>query len=125
MNRLTKRIIVVAALMLVAVFGLASVSLRSSSAAAGQPAATLGFTQAGGQCPPATTINGILGSGSPDYPATSGQQTGRIVNGLGNLNCGSSNPCSLNTATGARVFDAYTFLNPGATTACVTVTFTM
>lgn len=76
-------------------------------------------------CPPTTPINGTLGSGSPDYPATSSQQTGRIVNGLGNFNCGDSNPCSLNTATGSRAFDAYTFTNPGATTACVTVDFTM
>src|SRR5437773_9690639 len=126
MNRLTKRIIVVAALMLVALFGLASVSLRSSSASAvRQPQPALGYQQAVGQCPPATTIHGTLGSGSADYPATSGQQTGRILNGLGNISCGSSNPCSLNTATGARTFDAYTFINPGSATACVTVTFTM
>jgi hypothetical protein len=77
------------------------------------------------ECPPATAINGVLGSGSADYPATTGQQTGRITNGLGNITCGSSNPCSLNTPTGARTFDAYTFLNPGASTACVTVNFVM
>jgi hypothetical protein len=72
-----------------------------------------------------TVINGTLGSGSQDYPATSGQQTGRITNGLGNVACGSSNPCTLNTTEGSRAFDAYTFINPGAMTACVTVTFTM
>ncbi|MEW6211906.1 MAG: HYR domain-containing protein [Acidobacteriota bacterium] len=76
-------------------------------------------------CPPSTTINGTLGSGSQDSPATSGQQTGRILNGLGNFNCGSSNPCTLNTTTGLRTFDAYTFTNPGSSTACVTVDWTM
>ncbi|MCI0489867.1 MAG: HYR domain-containing protein [Blastocatellia bacterium] len=80
---------------------------------------------ASASCPPLTTINGTLGSGSPDFPAASGQQTGRILNGLGNVTCGSSNPCTLNTATGLRAFDSYTFINPGATTACVTVNFTM
>lgn len=79
----------------------------------------------GAQCPPLTTINGIMGSGSPDFPSTIGQQTGRLLNGLGNVNCGSSNPCSLNTTVGLRAFDAYTFINPGSTTACVTVNFTM
>jgi hypothetical protein len=76
-------------------------------------------------CPPITVINGTLGQGSPDYPFTTGQQTGRILNGLGNVNCGSSNPCTLNTTTGSRTFDAYFFTNPGSTTACVTVNFTM
>ncbi|HEU4388535.1 MAG TPA: HYR domain-containing protein [Blastocatellia bacterium] len=76
-------------------------------------------------CPPATIIHGTLGSGSPDVTATSGQQTGRLLNGLGNITCGSSNPCTLNTATGLRTFDAYTFSNTGSTTACVTVHFTM
>ncbi len=76
-------------------------------------------------CPPLTTINGTLGSGSQDAPFTTGQQTGRILNGLGNVTCGSSNPCTLNTAVGLRTFDAYTFTNPGMTTACVTVNFTM
>ncbi len=75
-------------------------------------------------CPPSTAINGTLGSGSTDFPATSGQQTGRITNGLGNITCGSSNPCTLDTAIGLRSFDAYAFTNPGATTACVTVNFT-
>ena len=46
-------------------------------------------------CPPATTIHGTLGSGSADYPFVSGLQTGRITNGLGNIACGSANPCSL------------------------------
>lgn len=81
--------------------------------------------QAVAGCPPLTAINGTLGSGSPDFPATSGQQTGRILNGLGNVTCGSSNPCTLNTATGLRAFDAFTFTNPGSTTACVTVNFEM
>ena len=84
---------------------------------------TLGVQAA--SCPPLTTINGTVGSGSQDFPATSGQQTGRILNGLGNVTCGSSNPCTLNTATGLRTFDAYTFTNPGSSTACVTVDFTM
>ena len=126
MDRLTERIIVIAALMLVALFSMVTVSLPSGSASAlRQPEANPGYQKGAALCPPLTTINGILGSGSPDYPATSGQQTGRIVNGLGNLTCGSSNPCSLNTATGSRAFDAYTFTNTGLATACVTVNFTM
>ncbi|MEW6211905.1 MAG: hypothetical protein AB1631_26350, partial [Acidobacteriota bacterium] len=75
-------------------------------------------------CPPSTAINGTLGSGSQDFPFTTGQQTGRIANGLGNTACGSSNPCTLGDATGLRTFDAYTFTNTGVTTACVTVNFT-
>jgi HYR domain len=124
MDRLTKRIIVIAALMLVALFSMVTVSLRSGSASAlRQSEANPGYQKVAALCPPVTSINGILGSGSQDYPATSGQQTGRLLNGLGNTTCGSSNPCSLNTPTGSRAFDAYTFNNPGAT-ACVTVNFT-
>jgi hypothetical protein len=126
MDRLTKRIIVIAALMLVALFSMVTVSLPSGSASAlRQPEANPGYQKVAALCPPVTTINGILGSGSPDFPATSGQQTGRITNGLGNFNCGDSNPCSLNTATGSRAFDAYTFMNTGPATECVTVDFTM
>lgn len=124
MNRLTRIIIVTGAMILISLFGLA-VGLRSGSASAvGKPAPSPIIMQAAGQCPPSTTIHGTLGSGSPDYPATIGQQTGRLLNGLGNITCGSSNPCSLNTTTGSRAFDAYTFTNTGAA-ACVTVTFTM
>ena len=130
MGRLTTRIIVTATLMLVALFSLATVSLRSGLASGvRQPERNANYLnpvgwQGGVECPPESTINGILGSGSKDYPATSGQQTGRLLNGLGNITCGSSNPCSLNTPDGSRTFDAYTFVNPGAT-ACVTVAFTM
>src|SRR6185503_7158885 len=124
MNRLTRIIIVTGAMILISLFGLA-IGLRSGSASAvGKPAPSPIIMQAAGQCPPSTTIHGTLGSGSPDYPATSGQQTGRLLNGLGNITCGSSNPCSLNTTTGSRAFDAYTFTNTGPA-ACVTVTFTM
>src|SRR6185503_1520657 len=124
MSCLTKRIVFIGAMILISLLGLA-IGLRSGSASVvGKPAPSPVFMQAAGQCPPSTTIHGTLGSGSPDYPATSGQQTGRIVNGLGNITCGSSNPCSLNTTTGSRAFDAYTFTNTGAA-ACVSVTFTM
>jgi hypothetical protein len=126
MNRLTKAIIGVGAF--VALFSLVTASLPSGSASAVQQTKVqpvFSVKQDSAPCPPVTTINGTLGSGSTDYPATSGQQTGRILNGLGNLSCGSSNPCSLNTTTGDRAFDAYTFANPGSTTACVTVTFTL
>jgi hypothetical protein len=88
-------------------------------------AAKLALGLQAGSCPPLTTISGTLGTGSPDFPANIGQQTGRILNGLGNITCGSSNPCTLNTTTGLRTFDAYTFMNTGATTACVTVSFEM
>jgi HYR domain-containing protein len=126
MNRLTKAIIGAGAF--IALFSLVTASLPSGSAAAvRQTKLTPIFNPklVAAQCPPVTTINGTLGSGSPDFPATSGQQTGRIVNGLGNINCGSANPCSLNTATGSRAFDAYTFTNADPGTACVTVNFTM
>jgi hypothetical protein len=128
MDRLTKRIIVTATLMLVALFSLSIVSLRSGSASETanlrQPSYLQPGKAVGRRVSSVTTINGILGSGSQDYPAASGQQTGGFLTGS-SVTCGSSNPCSLNTATGSRTFDAYTFNNPESATACVTVSFTM
>lgn len=75
-------------------------------------------TQAG--CPPAT-INGTLGSGSPDWPSVSGNQTGRLNrNGISST-CAAPKACLIFTAVSDRAFDAYTFTNNTNVTVCITV----
>lgn len=72
-------------------------------------------------CPP-PVINGVLGSGSVDYPSVSGALLGRLNrNGIGS-DCNAPKTCQLATATGARAYDAYTFRNNGTSTVCATVT---
>ncbi len=75
-------------------------------------------------CPP-PVINGVLGSGSSDYPGVSGTLLGRLNrNGIGSA-CNAPKTCQLATGTGARAYDAYTFRNNGSATVCATVTLTV
>jgi hypothetical protein len=62
------------------------------------------------------TTSGTIVDADPD-------QTGRITNGTGQTSCAVPTTATLNTATGARNFDAYTLANNLATTACITVSF--
>lgn len=75
-------------------------------------------------CPP-PVINGVLGSGSTDYPSVSGTLLGRLNrNGIGSA-CNAPKTCQLATGTGARAYDAYTFRNNGSATVCATVSLTV
>ncbi|MEO6723727.1 MAG: HYR domain-containing protein [Blastocatellia bacterium] len=75
-------------------------------------------------CPP-QVINGRLGSGSADYPSTSGVQLGRLNrNGVASA-CNAPKTCSLGINTGARAYDAYTFKNNSGAQVCATVTLTL
>jgi hypothetical protein len=76
------------------------------------------------RCPPAT-INGTLGSGSPDFPSVSGNQSGRLNrNGIAST-CAAPKSCLIFTSSGLRAFDAYTMTNTTGSTQCVTVTLTV
>lgn len=67
-------------------------------------------------------IGGTLGSGSPDWPSTSGTQTGRLNrNGISSA-CGAPKSCLIFDSAPGRAFDAYTFTNDFGATACVSVT---
>ncbi|MFN7941137.1 MAG: IPTL-CTERM sorting domain-containing protein [Thermoanaerobaculia bacterium] len=78
------------------------------------------LTAEGGRCAP-TDITGVLGSGSPDYPSVSGDQTGRLNrNGIGS-SCATPKTCNIFTATDPRPFDAYTIPNDSENDVCVSV----
>ncbi len=66
-------------------------------------------------------INGRLGSGSPDHPSTSGNQTGRLFRDGISTQCGLPKPCVIAVATGSRAYDAYAIQNQTAAAACVNV----
>jgi len=69
-----------------------------------------------------SVINGVLGSGSADYPAISGKQVGRITRDGVVSNSLSPKPFPGFTATtGLRAFDAYFFQNRTAVEAPVTI----
>lgn len=70
-------------------------------------------------CPP-PTIRGTFGSGSPDYPSTSGLQTNRLFRSGVASTCGAPNACS--TLAGTFHYDAYTFTNSTTSPQCVTTT---
>ncbi len=69
----------------------------------------------------ATTINGVLGAGSIDWPSTQGQQTGRLNRNAVSSLCGVPKACDIFLASGARDFDAYEFFNTTAGSQCVNV----
>jgi hypothetical protein len=74
----------------------------------------------GGACPP-TVIDGLLGSGSPGYPGTSGNQLGRLNrNGISST-CAAPKTCNLFTPSDNRAFDSYVIPNVSGATQCVTV----
>jgi hypothetical protein len=78
------------------------------------------LTAEGGRCAP-TDITGVLGSGSPDYPSVSGNQTGRLNrNGIGST-CAAPKTCNIFTPTDPRPFDAYTIPNDSDNDVCVSV----
>ncbi len=62
---------------------------------------------------------------APAYTASTGAQIGRLARTgiVSNCSASSANP-GLNTAVGARRYDAYTFTNTAATAVCITVTLT-
>jgi hypothetical protein len=69
-------------------------------------------------CP---VINGTLGSGSPDWPSTSGNQTGRLNrNGISSA-CGAPKSCNIFDTTPGRAYDAYVFQNLSGSSVCVAV----
>ena len=77
--------------------------------------------------PPACpfTIQGTLGSGSPEWPSVSGTQNGRLtLDGVAST-CAVPGGCVIFTAVGARAFDAYTFVDGTGVTRCVNVGLTM
>lgn len=75
------------------------------------------------------TISSVLGSppagtASNGFFSFTGTQTGRLNrNGVAAV-CGVVDVPLINTATGARAFDAYTYTNTSATTLCITSTLT-
>ena len=72
-------------------------------------------------CLPAV-IHGNIGQGSPDYPSTSGTQTGRISQNGVNSSCAAQKPTP-GLAGGSFAYDAYQFANESNATACVTFAF--
>lgn len=73
--------------------------------------------------PPACpfTINGTLGTGSPEWPSTTGFQPGRLTRDGVASTCPVPGGCVIFATTGNRQFDAYTFANTTGLTRCVTV----
>ena len=73
-----------------------------------------------GGCP--FTIDGTLGSGSPNYTGTSGEQTGRLNrNGVAST-CAVPKVCDIFLTDPGRAYDAYEFPNTSGSTACVSAT---
>lgn len=68
------------------------------------------------------TIDGVLGSGSPSYPGTSGSMTGRLNrNGVAS-SCAVPKFCDLFVNDPGRDFDSYSIPNNTGGTVCVDVT---
>jgi hypothetical protein len=73
---------------------------------------------------PSTVVNGTLGSGSPDWPSTSGMQTpARIFRDGTPSTCDAPKSCPGTFGSGSFAFDAYTFSNDSGEDQCVTVLF--
>ncbi|MEO8275502.1 MAG: HYR domain-containing protein [Thermoanaerobaculia bacterium] len=76
------------------------------------------FDAVGGGCP-LIQIDGTLGAGSPDFPGTSGNQTGRLNrNGIAS-SCDVPKTCAIFDATGSRAFDSYAVPNDSGATQCL------
>jgi hypothetical protein len=70
------------------------------------------------------TVNGTLGTGSPDWPSTSGQQTpARLFRDGVPSSCASPKTCPGPFGSGSFTFDAYTFTNESSEDQCVTVQY--
>jgi hypothetical protein len=75
-------------------------------------------------CPP-TDISGTIGSTQTEYPKSSDTQTGRLFRDAVASSCSPAKPVPTLTDTDQQFFyDAFTFLNSSASSACITVTTT-
>ena len=75
-------------------------------------------------CPP-SSIDGVVGSGSTDYPFVTGNQTSRLFRNSVESTCGSQKATpSLSDAGTSFKYDAYLFSNTTASSICATVIFT-
>jgi hypothetical protein len=73
---------------------------------------------------PDMVVNGTLGSGSPDWPSTSGVQApARLFRDGSPSTCAAGNPCPGPFGSGSFNYDAYTFSNDSSEDRCVTVLF--
>jgi hypothetical protein len=69
-------------------------------------------------------VNGTLGSGSPDYPGTSGQQTpARLFRDGIPSTCAVPKTCPGPFGSGSFTYDAYTFANQSGESQCVTINY--
>jgi hypothetical protein len=74
------------------------------------------------QACPAAVINGTIGSGSPDHPFVTGNQTSRLFRDSVESTCGSQKPTPNLTDVGTQFkFDAFSFTNTSVLAICVTV----
>jgi hypothetical protein len=72
-------------------------------------------------CPPAV-INGVITSGSPDYPFTTGTQNNRLFRNSVESSCGTAKPFPGPTDQGLQFkYDAFEFTNPLFQQICVTI----
>jgi hypothetical protein len=69
---------------------------------------------------PTITFTGKLGSGSPEYPFTTGSLTGRLNRFLPGSTCGTADACpGYFTTADARTYDAYRFTNCSSSAICM------
>jgi hypothetical protein len=91
------------------------------------PSQVINFTLQTGRQSITTTLDTTAPPTSSSFPVTAiGTQTGRLnLSGSGTQStCAAAKANPGASATGARNFESYTFTNPSASTACVTVTLT-
>ncbi len=101
--------------------GLGLLFLLASSGAA-SPAAD----PAGQPACPIPHLRGQLGVGSPDWPVSDGEQTGRVHTDGVRSSCAAPKAFpGFGAMTGARTFDAWAFHNPHSVAACVSVLLTV
>jgi hypothetical protein len=73
---------------------------------------------------PVVTVNGSLGSGSPDYPSTAGQQTpARLFRDGVPSTCAVPKVCPGPFGSGSFTYDAYTFANESGESQCITINY--
>lgn len=70
-----------------------------------------------------SVVNGVLGSGSLDWPGTTQTQATRLLRDANPSNCGSPKTYPGASGAGAFATDAYTFSNQAPAAQCVTVNF--
>ena len=65
-------------------------------------------------------INGVLGSGAPEWPYATGTMTGRLTRDGNSSTCGAAKACpGVFTTSGSRRYDAYTLTNTSGSSQCV------